>query len=174
MATYRGNNCDRWIKRQEPKHERGKQKSTIEICKAITSYGCHRDNAYKRHSPRVHCYHHLVWQFTYTHQRHTYGSALISHRIISYTHKHTHIPNNEYAYSCGWMFVNAPNKREWDERNRIRMDFIFHLSSVLSSSAGSCWRQSLQRMRMISCSLPLFYIHIYSFFLFWQFSFIEK
>lgn len=48
------------VDKSQKKHERGKQRSTIEICKAITSYGCHRDNAYKRHSPRVHCYHHLV------------------------------------------------------------------------------------------------------------------
>ena len=95
------------------KHERGKHRSTIEICKAITSYGCHRDNAYKRHSPRVHCYRHLVWQFTYTHQRHRtaqcshlFLSLSLSDRITSFHIAHTHTMSMHIHVAE--MFVNVP------------------------------------------------------------------
>lgn len=131
MATYRGNNCDRWIKRQEPKHERGKQKSTIEICIAITSYGCHRDNAYKRHSPRVHCYHHLVWQFTYssasyssthrTTQTYTIQYTLILTLTCIDSHTATKPTMNMHIH------VADASNREWDIRNHIQMDSILAL-----------------------------------------------
>lgn len=93
-------------KKKKSKHEKGKQKSAIEICKAITSYGCHRDNAYKRHSPESP----LLSPFSVT--IHILISIVYSSTLTPCIASHSTL--HAYSYMVLECVLRAHQMTEWD------------------------------------------------------------